>query len=158
MDLRMHYLRRFKSFSSGIRGRSRTRRIIGQELSEWVLMRGYLDQGISLESMAAEIWVTREEMSAFLSESTGERFMVIRKRLRVSDAKSLLLERKDLSLAQVAYSVGFQDKSDFRRAFKDETGVTPREWREMNGKRPGLLLRSLRGRDGSHCPSPRRTS
>ena len=74
-----------------------------------------------------------EEVSSFLWECYGERFYTVRKRLRIADAKALLIKRSEMSLSSVSRTVGFQDKSDFRRAFREETGCSPKLWRENGG-------------------------
>jgi AraC family transcriptional regulator len=50
-------------------------------------------------------------------------------RLRLSDAARRLLDTKD-SVTAIAYEVGFEDLSNFVRAFRAEFGVNPRAWRK----------------------------
>ena len=49
--------------------------------------------------------------------------------LRMEKAKSLLRERRDMSLAEVAWQCGYQDYNYFFTVFRREVGCTPREWR-----------------------------
>ena len=49
--------------------------------------------------------------------------------LRMEKARTLLRERRDLPLAEVAWRCGYQDYNYFFTVFKREVGVTPREWR-----------------------------
>ena len=45
-------------------------------------------------------------------------------------AKKLLRTRRDLTVQQVAYELGFNENASFCRFFKDRTGLRPKEYRE----------------------------
>ena len=124
MDIRMRYLSALKSSSARTPYVTPARKIIRRELMEWILFREYLDPASDMGCVADRLGVPREDVSDLLWICTGERFLTIRKRLRIGDAKRLLLSRPDMTMSEVARTVGFQDKSDFRRAFKEETGYT----------------------------------
>ncbi len=51
--------------------------------------------------------------------------------LKVSSAKALLRERKDLLIADIAEQTGFADQFYFSRVFKNITGKTPSEFRNL---------------------------
>ena len=50
----------------------------------------------------------------------------------VSQAQSLLLSRRDLTVQAVADQLGFADQQTFSRYFKRETSLSPTEYRERN--------------------------
>jgi AraC-like DNA-binding protein len=50
------------------------------------------------------------------------------KRCRMEIARALLL-RTDYSVLQVALYVGYENPSKFSSAFRDETGMTPKQYR-----------------------------
>ena len=108
--------------------------------------------------VADRLGVPREDVSDLLWICTGERFLTIRKRLRIGDAKRLLLSRPDMTMSEVARTVGFQDKSDFRRAFKEETGYLPRVWRESGGKRLKCRIKAIREAGRNRCSSLHRNA
>ncbi len=56
----------------------------------------------------------------------------IRKR-RIIHAQNLLLQR-DISIADIAYCVGFSDYNHFFRIFHKITGTSPRVYRQQNRK------------------------
>ncbi|MBR4133879.1 MAG: AraC family transcriptional regulator [Bacteroidales bacterium] len=151
MDIRLRYLSALKSSISRKQSATLARKIIGQELMEWILFREYLDPAADMDSIAGRLEVPREDVSELLWTCTGERFLTIRKRLRIGDAKELLLSRPDMSMSQVARTVGFQDKSDFRRAFREETGCLPRIWRESRGKWLKCRIRAVREAGRNRC-------
>jgi len=155
MDTRMHYLTLFTSAASGASGLSKAHRVIARELAEWVLMRGYCNAGTGPDYLAERTGYTREEISSFLWNRCGERFLTIRKHLRIADARKMIVERKDIPLSAVSRAVGFPDRSDFRRAFKEETGYTPQYWRENGGSslrcRVARILDTYRSRCHGSC-------
>ena len=53
-------------------------------------------------------------------------------RLRLADAAHRLLDTRD-GVTAIAYEVGFEDLSNFTRAFRAEFGVNPRAWRTRHG-------------------------
>ena len=152
MDVRLHYLFLLHSSSTACLGYVPSHRTIGRGLERWVLLRRYWDTGEDIDSLADSLGAPREEVSDYLRGWTGDRFLTLRKRLRVHDAGELLLSRPELPAADIARLVGFQDKSDFRRAFVNEKGMPPRLWRECKGSRLRLGIRRFREAGRSRCP------
>ena len=141
MDVRMHYL--YLLHSSYTRGFDAvpTHKTIGMGLGEWILFRKYRD--------------AEEDITSFMHGWMGERFLTVRKRLRVHDAAELLTGSPELSMSDIARIVGFQDKTDFRRAFATEKGMTPHQWRKCRGSRVLFRISRILGEDRSRCPSLR---
>lgn len=50
---------------------------------------------------------------------------------RINRSCQLLLE-SDLTVAQIAYGVGYANASKFSKAFREETGMSPSEYRSRN--------------------------
>ena len=155
MDVRMHYLYLLHSSYTKDFGLLPTHKTIGMGLGDWVLFRRYRDPGEDIDSLAEQMDVPREDVVSFIHGWIGERFLTVRKRLRVHDAAELLTGRPDLSIADIARLVGFQDKSDFRRAFTSEKGMTPRQWRECGGRMILYRINKIREAGRNRCPSLR---
>ena len=49
--------------------------------------------------------------------------------LRLHKAQALL-RNTELHVSEIAFEVGFKDPAHFTRAFSEEFGVSPREWRK----------------------------
>lgn len=152
MDVRMHYLRLLRASFRRNPGTLPTHRAIGLTLADWMLFREYWDESDSMEALASRIGVTREELASFIRSRLGGRFLTLRKRLRVHDAGELLVHAPGMTLAEIVRTVGFQDKSDFRKAFVEEKGMSPRSWRECRGNRLRYWIRRILGQDRNHCP------
>ena len=45
-----------------------------------------------------------------------------------------LLSNPSTDIDEVACLLGYQDRSSFYRAFRDWEGLTPLQWRELNGR------------------------
>lgn len=52
---------------------------------------------------------------------------------RMATAKKLIAKRKPMSV--ICFEVGYEDASSFSRAFKRNTGLTPREWKTLSAER-----------------------
>lgn len=109
-------------------------RRIRHSIEEWVALGHHRDHYDSLEAIAGELNVSKEQLSYFFSHQVGKKFLTWRKSLRIEDAKTLLLTREDLSITQIGTLVGIPDKSDFRRQFYEITGCYPYEWRASGGQ------------------------
>ena len=155
MDIRMHYLYLLHSSITKDFCLCPSGKAIGAGLCEWVLFRKYLEADGDIDTLAEQMGVLRDEVTAHINGWLGERFLTVRKKLRVHDAAELLLSRPELTLAEISRMVGFQDKSDFRKAFTTEKGIPPGLWRECRGSRIRYAVRMIREAGRNRCPSRR---
>lgn len=88
-----------------------------------------IDSAISLCELAEKVGVRESYLSARFKEEMGCSFGCWLREKRLERAKQLL-ERENLSIAQVAEQVGILDVSYFIRIFRKETGVTPGQYRK----------------------------
>lgn len=82
---------------------------------------------------AAALGVSQTALRAACAEVAG------RSPMRILDQRTLLEARRallysNLSVAEIAYSVGFEDPAYFSRFFRREMGVSPRGYREKGGQ------------------------
>jgi len=92
----------------------------------------HLDASPSLEQMAAVARLSVYHFARQFKVATGlppHQYVILR---RVERAK-LLLQGRDLSLAEVAADTGFADQSKFSHTFKRFVGVSPRQFRRSAG-------------------------
>lgn len=80
------------------------------------------------ETVASALGVSRKTLCTRFKNETGETFAAYVRRVRVERARRLL-DTTDYDIAQIAYRTGFSSQSHFQTAFKNATGLTPREWR-----------------------------
>ena len=83
---------------------------------------------ITLETFAAKFGITKTYFSHLFRDSTGVSFKQYLTSLRIEYAKRMLAE-KELSIIDVGFECGFLTPSQFSRSFKQNTGMTPSEYR-----------------------------
>jgi AraC-like DNA-binding protein len=90
----------------------------------------YADSDITLPKLAEVLLITRHQLSEFLNEKLDMNFSTFINKYRIEEAKELLHSDADLSILQIAYSVGFNSKSAFNTAFQKFMGTTPAHFRK----------------------------
>ena len=90
----------------------------------------YLDDAITLQSLAAGYDISEKELSSMINKRFGKHFFDFINSYRIKDAKRLLKEQPDLTVLEILCKVGFNSKSSFYTAFKKETGDTPLNFRK----------------------------
>ena len=93
------------------------------------LVRKYYDQGIRLEEIAAQLYVSEEYLSAQFKKETGMGFAETVRTLRIERIKGLLAGTR-LKLNQIAELTGYTDPKYMSRVFKEEVGMLPTEFRK----------------------------
>ncbi|MGJ4889144.1 helix-turn-helix domain-containing protein [Bradyrhizobium sp. HKCCYLRH3099] len=87
-------------------------------------MRQPLDIKITLAELADASGISRFHLSRIFKKHFGLSPIAYLERTRIERAKDLI-RRAEMSLAEVAQTVGFADQSHFTRRFKHYTGHTP---------------------------------
>jgi transcriptional regulator GlxA family with amidase domain len=91
------------------------------------LMQRSLQDGFSLTQLARQLSVSERTLNRRFKLATGEAPLRYLQSLRVDVAKRLLQNRR-LTVDAVGERVGYRDLSTFRRLFKRETGLSPRDY------------------------------
>ena len=104
-----------------------------QAIDKWVAEKGYRKYDMSREDIATELGTTKEYLHHYFMVKVGVDFKTWRTRLRIEDARQLLLSDKKLSTNLIGEMCGFSDRSNFHRQFVKIVGCSPKEWRESGG-------------------------
>lgn len=92
----------------------------------------YLENELNLSQLAQRLQVPEGHVSQVLSEQLGQNFYEFINRKRIEQAKALLA--KDSAdygnILDLAYRVGFNNKTSFNNAFKRFTQLTPSQYRK----------------------------
>jgi len=91
------------------------------------VMQQRLQRGFDLGALARQLSVSERTLNRRFKQATGAAPLRHLQRLRVDVAKRLF-ETRDLTVEAVAARVGYGDLSSFRRLFKRETGLSPRDY------------------------------
>ncbi len=86
---------------------------------------------IVIGEMAKEFYVSASTISHLFKQKLGISFYRFVTQRRLIEAKKLI--EKNFHLDDVALQVGFEDYSGFYRAFKKEYGISPRQYRSLQG-------------------------
>jgi AraC-like DNA-binding protein len=91
----------------------------------------YADHTVSLGKLAKSLSMTPHTLSQVINEQLSSNFNDFINSYRVEEAKKMLVdpERKNFTIASIAYDSGFNTLSAFNVAFKKFTGVTPSQFR-----------------------------
>lgn len=102
-------------------------------LTRWVDEKRYRDYDRSRDQIAADLNTSKELLHLYFVSVLKVDFKTWRTSLRIEDAKTLLLEKQELSIHIIGEMAGFSDRSNFHRQFTRIVGCSPRQWRESSG-------------------------
>lgn len=87
---------------------------------------------LNVSTICQELNVGRNKLQKEIKTEVGMTPVEFIRSIRLNEAKNLL-SAEDITVSEVAYSVGFNNLSYFSRSFKTEFGVLPSEWIEQKG-------------------------
>lgn len=94
------------------------------------------DPDISLPRLAALMDITPHQLSELLNLHLGSSFYDYLNQCRHDDALHLLEQGgADLTVADIAYRAGFNNRNSFYKVFKEKTGMTPSDYRRQHQRR-----------------------
>lgn len=83
---------------------------------------------VTLDSLAEEFFLSKQYISKYIKDKSGENFGDILKKVRMKKAKTFL-KNSSMTVESVAEQVGYQNVEHFTRLFKKEYGITPIQYR-----------------------------
>jgi len=89
----------------------------------------YAKAGLTLAEIAAELGVSSHYLGKLFHRETGQSFHAYLFSVRMEKAKGMLADPL-VTAKQVAYRVGYNDASNFCRAFRSRFGATPHSYFE----------------------------
>ena len=99
-------------------------------LSAWLAAKGWRVPVRTVGEAAERLETDTGTLHAYFRDRVGVDFRTWRTRLRLEDAKRMLLENPEMEAAEVARRTGFSNRSNFARQFLAYTGCKPADWRE----------------------------
>ncbi|MEO1027773.1 MAG: AraC family transcriptional regulator, partial [Pseudomonadota bacterium] len=89
----------------------------------------HLDPDLSLNDLARHLATNKSTLSAWLNSEEDGNFSTFVNGLRVDEVCERLKAAKEKpNLLLIAFQCGFGSKATFNRAFKQQTGQSPRDW------------------------------
>ena len=83
----------------------------------------------SIEELAVKFHINQTTLKTTFKTVFGKPIAAYMKEYRMKQARELLAH-SDQTVAQIAELVGYENQSKFTQAFKDETGMLPRDYRK----------------------------
>lgn len=105
-----------------------------QEIQPIRIVRQYVDEhymeDISLDDVAEQVKLSKNYISTVFKKETGVNFSDYLTAKRVDEAADLL-RKTNLSIAEVANRVGYNDVKYFSKLCKKKLGMKPSEYRKL---------------------------
>ena len=92
----------------------------------------YLNPDLKITDIASMLGQNRTYVSDCINSNKGCTFSQFVNQYRLKHAQQLLRSRSDIKLSEVWMSSGFSTERTFLRAFKQTTGMTPKEFKAKN--------------------------
>ena len=89
----------------------------------------YLQQGLKVSDIASALGINSRYVSDCVKAVKGCSLTQFVNEYRVEHAKRLLLECPEMKISTVAVESGFTNDKAMTRYFKEQTGMTPTEWK-----------------------------
>lgn len=94
----------------------------------------YLNPSLTIRNLADELKMNSRELSVLINQHLNQHFFDFVNEYRIEEAKEILKnpDKKEFTILEILYEVGFNSKSSFNTAFKKHTGLTPTQYRKTN--------------------------
>jgi AraC-like DNA-binding protein len=98
--------------------------------------RPYADSDLTLPKLAAMLNASHHHLSQLLNQRLGTTFYDYVNRLRIEEVKRCLADPEKIedSILDIALECGFNSKSTFNKIFKQETSLSPTQYRARNSR------------------------
>ncbi len=100
-----------------------------------VITKNIDDSTFTVEILAEEIGLSRVQLYRKTKAVLGINISDYIQNIRLENAKDMLLENNNLSMADIAYSTGFSSPNYFSTSFKNKFGKTPNQFKKENKSR-----------------------
>ncbi len=132
--LKSTYTRQFKLQPAEVAVESEDVRLMKEVMT--YIEENLTDLQLSVEALSRHVGMSRSSLYSKLLDITGQTPVEFIRSVKLEKAAALL-EKSDLNIAQVAYSVGFTTPNYFAKSFKAKYGMLPSEYvvKMRNGKK-----------------------
>ena len=93
------------------------------------ILENYSKENLSISMIASNMYLSPNYLSLMFKQETGKTINQFITETRIEKAKKLLKNEK-LTLSNISLRVGYHDANYFSKAFKRETGISPKVYRE----------------------------
>jgi len=97
--------------------------------------KAYLKNDLRLNDIASNLNINRNQASQIINEHFNKSFFDYINEHRIEESKKILLKNiENLNIEEIAYTVGFNNRASFYKAFKKFTNLTPKAFVALKKK------------------------
>ena len=107
--------------------------VLKDRLNEIMANGTYRETGLTIQSLAEKLATPEHRLRALINQKLGHRnFSSFLNGYRITEAKAKLADRDlvDLPILTIAMDLGYNSLAPFNRSFRNETGMTPSDFRK----------------------------
>jgi transcriptional regulator GlxA family with amidase domain len=94
---------------------------------------------VAIDTLAGQVGISPRHFKRRFKNATGETPVGYLQRVRIEAAKKRLETTRE-SMTTITWKIGYEDSSSFRRLFKKNTGLSPREYRDKFARLGGAPM------------------
>ncbi|MRX42030.1 helix-turn-helix domain-containing protein [Flavobacterium sp. LC2016-23] len=106
-----------------------------ESLKEYMIVQEpYLDPSLTIQQLSNQINIPVRDLSVLINHHMNQHFFDFVNEYRIQKAMGILKNqaKKDLTVLEILYEVGFNSKSSFNTSFKKYTELTPTAYRNSS--------------------------
>lgn len=103
---------------------------ITSQLETWRLSGEFRNTSATLIMLARQTDISRRELSAYFGQYLHRTFRMWLSDIRLKEAQRLILSHPEYSNDTISAECGFSSRSQLYKLFRDQYGMTPKEWRQ----------------------------
>ena len=89
---------------------------------------------VDVETIASIMCLSSKQLRRKIFAITGETTVAFIMHIRLEEARNMLVNKPDITVAEVAMKCGFEDGGYFAKAFKQQFKITPSQMRKSSSK------------------------
>ena len=98
-------------------------------IDRWIAERHYLDNDKTVDEILRLVHASRQQFSNYFMQHYNQQFRTWRREMRIREAQSILEAEPDISTSDLMARVGYNDRSNLHKHFKEIIGMTLQEFR-----------------------------
>ncbi|MFI3305509.1 MAG: AraC family transcriptional regulator [Rikenellaceae bacterium] len=105
---------------------------LSSQIKRWIETKGYCSKSALIQDVSATMYTNKQYLSNYINSTYKCSFRIWISKLRIDEAKRILLTNPEMTITAVADHVGFQSLTSFTRAFNQHEGISPTKWVHIN--------------------------
>ena len=108
---------------------------IGRQLRKWTLSGGFKDSSVNIYNLSERLGCRKQELTQYFNQSGHTNFRTWLSELRFREAVRMMRTCPHYSNDAISTECGFSSHTQIYRVFKQQTGMSPSQWRDQETKK-----------------------